>query len=151
MSSFNDMKEFVNNALTNKENGTEFPFVIINKCTDNIIGSTRFMEISQATKTLEIGWTWIEPSNWSTGLNMECKYLMLKYCFETLGFVKVQFKTDERNGRSQKALEKIGAIRTGLRKNHMLRKDGTLRSSVFYSISESDWESVKRNLEEKLT
>lgn len=146
----NDMKSFVEEALYKKETGIEFPFVVLLRDNDKIIGSTRFLDISNLNKSLEIGWTWYAPSVWGTHINTECKYLLLKYCFETLKLVRVQFKTDERNVRSQKAIEKIGGVKEGILRNHMIRKDGTLRNSVFYSIIESDWVSVKNKLEDLL-
>lgn len=146
----NDMNTFVEEALENKENGKEFPFVVLHHDNDRIIGSTRFLDISNLNKSLEIGWTWYVPSVWGTHINIECKYLLLKYCFETLKLIRVQFKTDERNVRSQKAIEKIGGVKEGVLRNHMIRKDGTFRNSVFYSVIESDWESVKNKLENKL-
>lgn len=144
ISTFDDMKTFVESALYNKENGSEFPFVIIQKRTNKIIGSTRFLDISPLNKTLEIGWTWLNPSVWGTQINKECKYLLLRYCFETLGVIRVQFKTDEKNIRSQRAIEGIGGIKEGILRNHMIRKGGTYRNSVFYSIIDSEWEAVKR-------
>ncbi|WP_026560918.1 GNAT family protein [Bacillus sp. J37] len=140
---FEDMKDFVESALYNREKGTEFPFVITQKETNKIIGSTRFLDISPLNKTLEIGWTWLHPSVWGTQINEECKYLLLSYCFEELGAIRVQFKTDERNFRSQKAIERIGGMKEGILRNHMIRKDGTYRNSVYYSVIESEWDEVK--------
>ncbi|TXC79018.1 GNAT family N-acetyltransferase [Metabacillus litoralis] len=142
----NDMKSFVEEALCKKETGMEFPFVVLLRDNDKIIGSTRFLDISTQNKSLEIGWTWYTPSVWGTHINTECKYLLLKYCFESLKLIRVQFKTDERNVRSQKAIEKIGGVKEGVLRNHMIRKDGTFRNSVFYSVIESDWVSVKNKL-----
>ncbi|WP_175639420.1 GNAT family N-acetyltransferase [Metabacillus schmidteae] len=146
ITTFEEMKSFVESALYNKENGMEIPFVIIHKETNKIIGSTRFLTISPVNKTLEIGWTWLCPTVWGTGINKECKYLLLRYCFERLGMIRVQFKTDEQNNRSQRAIEGIGATREGILRNHMIRKDGSYRNSVFYSIIESEWEAVKEKI-----
>ncbi|YCA41713.1 GNAT family N-acetyltransferase [Bacillus sp. JZ8] len=142
-----DMKSFVEEALHKREIKDEFPFVILHSNNDKIIGSTRFLDISNENKGLEIGNTWYNPSVWGTHINTECKYLLLKYCFETLKLIRIQFKTDERNFRSQKAIEKIGGVKEGILRNHMIRKDGTFRDSVFYSITESDWAAVKNKLE----
>ncbi|WP_078431521.1 GNAT family N-acetyltransferase [Metabacillus halosaccharovorans] len=144
IASFDDMKDFVESALYKKEKGAEFPFVIIQKETNKIIGSTRFLDISPLNKSLEIGWTWLHPSVWGTQINEECKYLLLSYCFEELGAIRVQFKTDERNFRSQKAIERIGGMKEGILRNHMIRKDGTYRNSVYYSVIESEWDEVKQ-------
>lgn len=151
ITSINDMELLVERALENKKSGTEFPFVVINRKNNQMIGSTRFLNISIPSKNLEIGWTWYTPTVWGTHLNTECKYLLLQYCFETLNLIRVQFKTDNLNVRSQKAIEKIGGVREGVLRNHMIREDGTFRHSVFYSIIESEWMSVKEKLETLLS
>ncbi|WP_416150061.1 GNAT family N-acetyltransferase [Salipaludibacillus sp. HK11] len=142
-----DMKSIVEEALYQKELGTEFPFVVILRENDKVIGSTRFMEISDNNKSLEIGSTWLTPSVWGTQVNAECKYLLLKYCFETLKTIRVQLKTDEKNSRSQKAIERIGGVKEGILRNHIIRKDGTYRTSILYSIIDSEWDDVKNKLQ----
>ncbi|GAA0372487.1 GNAT family N-acetyltransferase [Bacillus horti] len=149
--SIEDMKALVGEALGNKAAGREFPFVIFSTDTNQIIGSTRFLDISQANRNLEIGWTWYTPSVWGTQANNECKYLLLKYCFETLKTIRVQLKTDHLNVRSQKAIERIGGVREGVLRNHVVRKDGTFRHSVYFSIIENEWPLVKSRLEHLLT
>ncbi|MFC4323007.1 GNAT family N-acetyltransferase [Litchfieldia salsa] len=144
---YDEMESFVAEALSKKEVGTELPFIVLHRESNKIVGSTRFLEISNTNKTLEIGWTWFTPSVWGTQTNIECKYLLLKHCFETLKMIRVQFKTDEKNIRSQKAIERIGGVKEGVLRNHMIRKDGTYRNSVFYSIIDSDWAKVKNELE----
>ncbi|MDQ0230156.1 GNAT family N-acetyltransferase [Metabacillus malikii] len=146
-----DMEAFVEEALTNKETKTEYPFVVILRENNKIIGTTRFLDVSTKNKSLEIGWTWYTPSVWGANINTECKYLLLKHCFETLKCIRVQLKTDERNIRSQKAIEKIGGVKEGVLRNHMIRNDGTYRNSVFYSVIERDWPLVERNLVNLLT
>ncbi|MDX7996486.1 GNAT family N-acetyltransferase [Bacillus subtilis] len=141
---------FVEEALQTKKTGTECPFVIIHRKTGKMVGTTRFLYMSSASRSLEIGWTWFHPSVWGTSVNTECKYLLLQYCFEQLKTIRVQFKTDERNIRSQKAIERLGAIKEGILRNQMIRKDGTFRNSVFYSIIDSEWPSVKQHLERRL-
>ncbi|MEW5069000.1 GNAT family N-acetyltransferase [Bacillus subtilis] len=144
------MEAFVEEALQTKETGTECPFVIIHRKTGKMVGTTRFLYMSSASRSLEIGWTWFHPSVWGTSVNTECKYLLLQYCFEQLKTIRVQFKTDERNIRSQKAIERLGAVKEGILRNQMIRKDGTFRNSVFYSIIDSEWPSVKQHLERRL-
>ncbi|KIN32466.1 MULTISPECIES: GNAT family N-acetyltransferase [Bacillus] len=144
------MEAFVEEALQTKETGTEFPFVIIHRKTGKMVGTTRFLYMSSASRSLEIGWTWFHPSVWGTSVNTECKFLLLQYCFEQLKTIRVQFKTDERNIRSQKAIERLGAVKEGILRNQMIRKDGTFRNSVFYSIIDSEWPSVKQHLEQRL-
>lgn len=145
-----DMEAFVEEALQAKDSGAECPFVIIQRETGKIVGTTRFLYMSSAARSLEIGWTWFHPSVWGTSVNTECKYVLLQYCFEQLNTIRVQFKTDERNIRSQKAIERLGAVKEGILRNQMIRKDGTFRNSVFYSIIDSEWPSVKQHLEQRL-
>ncbi len=145
----NDMQSFVEKALEGKESKKEFPFVVLSH-NEQIIGSTRFLDISNTNKSLEIGWTWYSPSVWGTNTNTECKYLLLKHCFETMNLIRIQFKTDEQNIRSQKAIEKLGAVKEGILRNHMVRANGTYRNSVYYSIIDSEWRAVKTRLEDIL-
>lgn len=142
-----DMESLIEEAMYKKMDGTEFPFVILLRENNKVIGSTRFLSISSSHRNLEIGWTWLCPSVWGTKINIECKYLLLKYCFEKMKMIRVQLKTDERNIRSQKAIERIGGLKEGVLRNHMIRKDGSFRNSVFYSIIDNEWPSVKRKLE----
>lgn len=142
-----DTKKYVLHALDNKETGVEFPFVIIDQKTQKIIGSTKFMDIDSKHKRLEIGFTWLTPSYWRTAVNTNCKYLLLQYCFEVLHLHRVQIKTDHKNMRSQKAIERIGAKKEGILRNHMVRKDGTIRNTVMYSVTNEDWPEVKNKLE----
>lgn len=142
-----DVEKYVASALLAKQQEKEFPFVIIDPKTSAIIGSTKFMDIDVKHKRLEIGFTWLTPSYWRTAVNTNCKYLLLQYAFETLGSQRVQIKTDHENLRSQKAIERIGAIKEGVLRNHMIRKDGTTRHTVMYSITKEDWPDIKVHLE----
>jgi RimJ/RimL family protein N-acetyltransferase len=108
---------------------------------------TRYMDIQPRNRALEIGGTWYAAAFQRTAANTECKYLLLRHAFETLGCQRVQFKTDLRNERSQRAIERIGATREGVLRSHMLLPDGTLRSSVYFSILENEWPAVKARLE----
>ncbi|MCM3411809.1 GNAT family N-acetyltransferase [Metabacillus litoralis] len=148
--SIEDMKCLVNGALLAREQGTEFPFVIYDKESGKIVGSTRFLNISIANRNLEIGWTWLSPTVWRTRVNTECKYLLLKHCFETHETIRVQLKTDSRNVRSQQAMERLGAVKEGVLRNHVVMPDGYLRDSVFYSIIDQEWVLVKEKLESML-
>jgi RimJ/RimL family protein N-acetyltransferase len=123
------------------------PFVIIDKESQKIVGSTRFYDISVPNKGLEIGSTWLTPAMWRTSVNTECKYLLLKHCFETIGTIRVQFKTDSRNIRSQRAIERLGAVKEGVLRNHMILPDDYVRDSVYYSIIDREWPVVKLRLE----
>ena len=139
---------FVDNALSARAENKEFPFVIVDKKSGEIIGSTRFMDIDEKHKRIEIGFTWLTPAYWRTALNTNCKYLLLQYCFEVLSLQRVQIKTDHENIRSQKAIERIGATKEGILRNHMLRKDGTTRHTVMFSITNEEWPEVKNNLKQ---
>lgn len=142
-----EMTKLVQGALHAKEKGTEFPFVIIDQETEQIVGSTRFLDISSSNRHLEIGWTWLSPVVWRTKINTETKYLLLRYCFETLSTIRVQLKTDGRNLRSQRAIERIGAKREGTLRRHRVMYDGYVRDTVYFSIIKEEWSKVKRNLE----
>ena len=130
--------------------GDEIPFAIVACDTGSVIGSTRWMDISRANHRVEIGGTWLAPAAQRTLANTEAKYLQLVQLFEVLGVVRVQFKTDLRNTQSQRALEKLGAIREGVLRRHMVLRDGFVRDSVYYGITDLDWPAVKRRLQERL-
>ena len=142
--------KMIGSALEAQEQGLECPFVIVANDSGEIVGSTRFLDMSQAHKSAEIGWTWLMPSVWRTPINTECKYLLLKHCFETAGTIRVQLKTDARNDRSQRAIERIGGVREGVLRRHRILHDGFIRDSVYYSILDSEWPTVKSNLEKLL-
>ena len=133
-------------ALTELKQGSQFPFVVFHKAENRLIGGTRFMDIQYAHRKLEIGSTWLHPDYWGTAVNLECKLLLLTFCFETLQTLRVQLKTDENNIRSRKAIEKIGAQFEGIFRNDMLRDNGTHRNSAYYSIIASEWKDKKGTL-----
>jgi RimJ/RimL family protein N-acetyltransferase len=140
-------KEFLSGSLKEAESGKGFTFTIYDKQTGKAVGGTSFLDIQPASRSLEIGRTWIAKQLQGTGFNAECKYLLLKYCFEELKLIRVFFKTDSNNIRSRKAMEKIGAKFEGVLRNHMIRDDGTYRHSAYFSIIESEWEELKQKLE----
>ena len=113
-------------------------------------GATRYLNIMPRDKGLEIGGTWYGTEFQRTVLNTECKYLLLRHAFETLGCIRVQLKTDLRNERSQKAIERIGAVREGVLRNHMILPDGRYRHSVFFSILDAESQEVKKRLEDMM-
>jgi RimJ/RimL family protein N-acetyltransferase len=144
------MSEHVKMLLARAARGTDLPFVVVLLDSNKPIGCSRYLEIRADHRALEIGGTWYGRAYQRSGVNTECKYLLLKHAFETLGCIRVQFKTDARNQRSQKSLERIGAVREGTLRRQMITADGHVRDSIYYSIIESEWPSVKANLEEKL-
>ncbi len=133
-------------AILEREKGTQFPFVIYQQKDNKIIGSTRLMNIEPEHRKLEIGWTWLHPDYWATAVNLECKLLLLKFCFEELKTIRVQLKTDENNIRSQKAIRKIGAQYEGVLRNDWIRDNGTIRNSVYFSIISPEWKEVNGKL-----
>ncbi|HAX48957.1 MAG TPA: GNAT family N-acetyltransferase [Bacteroidetes bacterium] len=150
MESFEKFKKFLEGSLAEAESGKGFTFTIIDKATGKMRGGTSFLDIQPASRSLEIGRTWLAKDLHGTGFNAECKLLLLTYCFEELKLIRVFFKTDSNNLRSQKAMEKIGAKYEGTLRNHMIREDGTFRHSAYYSIIVSEWEEVKLKLSEQL-
>ncbi|KZE78102.1 GNAT family N-acetyltransferase [Myroides marinus] len=135
------------NALAARDKGEQYPFVILDKETNAIIGSTRFFEMYEADKKLEIGWTWITQGYWGTVVNLECKLLLLTYCFETLKVNRVQLKTKDDNIRSRKAIEKIGGIFEGVLRKDKIQNDGTTRNAAYYSILDNEWEIAKKKIQ----
>lgn len=132
------------------EEGEEVPFAVVLAASARVVGSTRFMAIQPRWRSCEIGVTFYARDVWGTAVNPEAKYLLLRHAFESWGAIRVQLKTDVRNARSQRAILGIGASYEGILRNHRIRKDGSYRDSVLFSIIESDWPEVKRRLEERL-
>ena len=145
-SSLADMHNWIARSLGHREAGTELPFAIRDLASGRLCGSTRYMDIVPRHRGLEIGTTWLSTSARRTGINTECKYLLLQHAFETLGAIRVQLKTDSRNLRSQQAIERIGGVREGVLRNHIILLDGHYRHSAYFSIIDSEWPGVKINL-----
>lgn len=137
---------FVQELLRRQAMHTDLPFAVVYRPTGKAIGCTRYMDIQPQNRNLEIGGTWYGLAYQRTAVNTETKYLLLSHAFDRLGAVRVQFKTDVENVRSQQALERIGAVREGVLRHHMLRPDGSLRSSVYYSILAEEWPAIKSRL-----
>lgn len=145
-----DMTAWIEDMLRRQARGTDLPFAVHHLEAGRAIGATRYMDIQTAHRGLEIGGTWYAAEHQHTGVNTECKYLLLRHAFETLDCLRVQLKTDLRNERSQRAIERLGALREGVLRNNMIMPDGYVRSSVYYSILAEEWPAVKARLEEKL-
>ena len=142
-----EMRLWVTALLEAQGQGTDLPFAVIHLGSGAAIGATRYMDIRREHRSLEIGGTWYAVDYQRTAVNTECKYLLLTHAFEALGCIRVQFKTDQRNERSQRALERIGAVWEGTLRNHMILPDGAIRHSVYYSIIAEEWPAVKVKLE----
>ena len=145
-----DFRYFVDDLLEREKRGTDLPFTVIHLATGRVAGSTRYLNIDRPNRGLEVGGTWYGPEFQRTAVNTECKYLLLTHAFETLKAIRAQIKTDSLNVRSQAAIERIGAVKEGVLRNHMITPDGRFRDSVFYSILDSEWAGVKKKLEEML-
>lgn len=150
MNSVDDMRNWVLDILSRAKKGTDLPFAVIHLASGRVAGATRYLNVVPKDRGLEIGGTWYGLEFQRTPVNTECKYLLLRHAFETLGCIRVQLKTDLRNERSQKAIERIGAMKEGILRNHMILPDGRYRHSVFYSIIDAEWPGIKKNLEKML-
>ncbi len=145
-----EMRAFIRAALDFQAAGSALPFVTIHKASGRVAGSTRFMNIDVPNRHLEIGSTWIGRDWRRTAVNTEAKYLMLRHAFDTLGAIRVELKTDALNQRSRTAILRIGAQEEGIFRSHMLTWSGRRRDSVWFSIIDSEWPGVKKDLEGKL-
>ena len=130
--------------------GSEGPFATRSMDSGAIVGSSRYLNVRPADRVVEIGWTWLHPSAWRSGANLEAKLLMMRHAFETLGCVRVEFKTDARNERSRAALTALPAQLEGVMRNHMIVPDVGLRDSAYFSVIDSEWPEVRANLERRL-
>ena len=149
--SLDAMDAWLTDALELQAQRSQVPFVITRLATGEVVGSTRYLTIVPHDRGLEIGGTWLARAVQRTPVNTECKYLLLRHAFETLKAIRVQFKTDSRNLTSQRAIERLGASKEGVLRNHMIMPDGYYRHSVYYSILDTEWPTVKANLEAKLS
>lgn len=145
-------KKWISKLLSDQKGGTVLPFTIlkIDEC-DAPVGMTRYMELHPEHRRLEIGGSWIARRLWGSKVNVEAKYLLLRYAFETLKLARAELKTDLRNVRSQKAMEKIGAVREGVMRRHMTVYGGHQRDSVYYSFIADEWPETKLKLEDLLS
>ncbi len=130
--------------------GSEGPFTTRDARTGRAIGSSRYLNVRSGDRVIEIGWTWLHPSAWRSGANVEAKLMMMRHAFETLGCVRVEFKTDARNERSRAALAALPAQFEGILRNHMIVPDVGQRDSAYYSVIDSEWPEVRANLERRL-
>ena len=150
MENESDLHAWVLDILARQARGTDLAFAVIELSSGKAVGATRYLNIDIPNRGLEIGGTWYGPAYQGTVVNPEAKYLLLRHAFEDLGCIRVQFKTDSRNTHSQRAIERLGAVKEGVLRNHMVLPDGLLRDSVFYSILDREWPAVKARLEQRL-
>jgi len=137
-------------ALLERTAGRQYPFVILHKQKGKLIGSTRYLDIVPEDRKLEIGFTWIQADYWGTGINPECKLILLAHAFEVLGARRVQLKTDENNIRSRRAIEKIGCHFEGTLRKDKIRETGVSRNSAYYSIIDDEWPAAREKIQSLL-
>ncbi len=143
-------KDYIDKAIAGRNEKTVIPFVIVDNATNKVIGSTRFWKIDLTNRKLEIGHTWYSESYQRTYANTEAKYLLLKYAFEELKCVRVQFTTDETNHKSRNAILRIGAKQEGIVRNERIMPNGRIRNAVRFSIIDAEWEQIKKDLMTRL-
>ncbi len=141
-----EMRAYVEAALAEQARGLALPFVIRDRGTGEIVGNTRFGNISAADRRLEVGWTWVAARHQRTGVNTEAKTLLLTHAFETLGAHRVELKTDALNEKSRNAIARIGAVQEGIFRRHIVCASGRVRDTVYFSIIDSEWPAVKAKL-----
>ncbi len=139
-----DTRQWIDEALNADH---QLPFAIVERAKNKVVGSTRYLNIRREHRGLEIGWTWLGQEWQRTAVNTEAKLLLLRYAFERLSCLRVEFKTDARNLRSQRALERIGASREGVMRKHMIVQEDFARDSVYFSVTDEDWPEVQKRLE----
>ncbi len=145
-----DMRTMVEAALAAAAEGREVPFATVERELGRVVGSTRYLSIDAHHRRLEIGYTWIAPAWQRTAVNTEAKLLQLRHAFDSLAALRVEFKTDSLNDKSRAALRGIGAVEEGTMRNHMVTDSGRRRHSVYFSVIEEEWPSVRQHLEARL-
>jgi len=141
-----DFRRYFDAAIAERKAGTSYPFAIFDKLNDQYAGCTRYGNISFANKRVEIGWTWYAPALQRSGINKASKFLLLCWGFETLGLNRIELKTSLLNLKSQGAMLKIGAVKEGVLRSHMISEDGLVRDTVYFSFITSDWPATKENI-----
>ncbi len=145
--SIEDAERWIEECVAQLDVGKRIHFAVLHAESNKAVGSTGYLDIDRTHRTLEIGMTWYGLEWQRTGVNTECKYLMLKHAFEELGARRVSLKTDSRNERARTAILRLGAIEEGTLRNHRIARDGVDRHSVFYSVIDNEWASIKQRLE----
>lgn len=145
-----DMERYIQTALEEQAAGRSLPFLISSQLDGSVVGSTRYGNIDRYNRRVEIGWTWVAPPWQRTPINTEAKLLLLRHAFESLGCVRVEFKTDRLNEKSRAALRRIGAVEEGIFRRHMITDTGRWRDSVYFSVVAEEWPAVRAGLEAKL-
>jgi len=147
---YTEVKNYIEKALIQKAQGSRYPFVVIEQSSGKVLGTTSYHVILLNVKRFEIGYTWYAQSAQRTHVNTSCKLLLLEFAFEQLQANTVALRTDQFNFKSQKAIERLGAKKDGIIRGDQMRKDGTIRDTVLYSIAQGDWNNVKAHLQDML-
>ncbi|UPZ16276.1 GNAT family N-acetyltransferase [Flavobacterium humidisoli] len=140
-----DFENYITSTLQQKADGICYPFLIIDKATNKVAGSTRYGYLNHASQKCEIGWTWYGRAFQGTGLNQACKFELLNFGFEQIQFRRIQFSADLENIRSQKAIEKLGAVKEGIFRNNYVDSEGKSKTDVYFSIISEEWKNTKRD------
>ena len=141
-----DTRAYIENALQMRADGNRFAFAVLDDATGDVLGSTSFHDILPAVKRVEIGWTWYRKSVQRSHVNTTCKLLMMGHAFDQLGCNVVGWRTDNFNFASQRAIERLGARKDGVIRGHALRRDGTIRDTVMYSMRAGEWPEARAQL-----
>ena len=144
-------RAYIETALQGRAQGHRFAFAVLDAASGEVIGCTSYHDIVPAVERLEIGWTWYAASRQRSAVNTTCKLLLMQHAFETLGARLVGWRTDNYNFASQRAIERLGARKDGVLRHHALRRDGTVRDTVMYSLAAGEWPEVKAHLLWQLT
>ncbi len=139
-------RAYIETALQGRAQGHRFAFAVLDAATGAVIGCSSYHDIVPAVERLEIGWTWYAASRQRSAVNTTCKLLLMQHAFETLGVQLVGWRTDNFNFASQRAIERLGARKDGVLRHHALRRDGTVRDTVMYSLAAGEWPEVKAHL-----
>ncbi|HEY4844158.1 MAG TPA: GNAT family protein [Candidatus Dormibacteraeota bacterium] len=145
------MAGWLEKAMVAESQGREYPFVVVRLEDGRIIGSSRYLDVQEDDRTVEIGWTWYSPDAWGGVVNPEAKYLLMRHAFDDWRAIRVALKTDVRNLHSQAAIKKLGASFEGTLRNQRIRPDGSYRDTVVFSVIEREWPAVKLGLEQRIT
>lgn len=147
-----NLKKYIEFAISARQNGVEYPFIVYDKRQNKYAGSTRFYDIQLQHQTLQLGYTWYGKEFQGTGLNKHCKYLLLQFAFEQIGIERVEFRADNNNLRSIAAMKSIGCVVEGVLRSHANKVEGGRRDSIVLSILKDEWfDTVKANLLQKLS
>lgn len=141
-----DTRKYIEDALAMRAAGNRFPFAVIDDSSGKVMGSSSYHDIVPTIGRLEIGWTWYAKSHQRSHVNSTCKLLLMTHAFETLGCHVVGWRTDNFNFASQAAIERLGAKKDGVLRGHALRRDGTIRDTVMYSLRSGEWPEVRAQL-----